>query len=173
MKIIAAIPLAVASASCTPETTSFSTTDQTDPSDPDGAAYYEVRLGKRGSARVHVWSNGGYFGTSDEPMTHVGFDIYNTGPVPLVFDTTGLGLTIKGKHDAWLPPPTFVRLTPLAPPQITIGPGSSTMFDAYYELGTRPTNVQKMHVRWELVAEGEPIAEQTTFVRDDDAPVVE
>lgn len=169
-RLVAAIPLAFAS--CTPETTSFRTTDQADPSDADGASY-RLRVGERGAARVRVWSNGGYFGTSDEPMTHVGFDIQNTGAIPLVFDVDALALAVAGKHDSPLPPPKFVTVTPLGPARIQIAPGTSSMFDSYYELGTKPSAVQKMRVRWKLSAEGSAVDQLTTFVRDDDAPVIE
>jgi hypothetical protein len=171
-RILATIPLAVAT--CTPsETTQFRTTDQSDPSEPDKGASYRLRIGERGAARVQVWSNGGYLGTSDEPMTHVGFDIHNTGAVPLEFDVNALRLAIEGEHDADLPPPKFVAITPLGPSRIAIAPGSSSMFDSYYELSTKPTEVEKMEVRWKLAAGNTSIDQLTTFVRDDDAQVVE
>lgn len=170
--LLAAIPLAVAS--CTPsETTSFRTTEQSDPSDPDKAAHYRLRIGQHGAARVHVWSNGGYIGTSDEPMTHVGFDIHNTGAVPLIFDVDALQLSVEGDDDAALPPPKFVTVTPLGPAKIAIEPGSSSMLDSYYELRSKPTDVDKMEVRWRLAAGHEVADESTTFVRDDDAQVIE
>lgn len=170
-RILATIPLAVAT--CTPETTSFRTTDQTDPSEPDKGASYRVRIGERGAARVQVWSNGGYIGTSEEPMTHVGFDIHNTGAVPLVFDVNAMQLVVEGEHDAELPPPKFVAVTPLGPSRIAIAPGSSSMFDSYYELSTKPREVEKMEVRWKLSAGSAAIDQLTTFVRDDAAPFVE
>src|SRR5690349_21075266 len=70
-------------AACGPETTSFRTTDRGDGSERAGppAAAYVVR----DAAQVRVWSNGGYIGSSDEPMTHVAFEIRATRPV--VFDS--------------------------------------------------------------------------------------
>lgn len=170
-RLLATLPLAFAS--CTPETTSFRTTDQSDPAETDKSAYYALRVGERGAAVVHVWSNGGYIGTSDEPMTHVGFDIENRGAVPIVFDVDALRLSIAGKHVARLPPPRFVAVTPLGPAKVPIDPGTSALLDSYYELAVRPRSVDTMQIRWTLRAGPASVEQVTTFVRDDDAPVIE
>jgi hypothetical protein len=172
-RLLAAIPLAVAS--CTPETTEFRTTDQSDPSDPDRGASYRVRVGQRGAARVQVYSYGGYFGTSDEPMTHVGFDIHNTGSEPLVFDVRDLHLAVEGAQARRLPSPRLTAVTPLGPEKIRIPPGSSTMFDSYFQLKNAPVEVERMQVRWKLSADSAEVEQLTTFVRDHDdgLPVLE
>ena len=172
-RLLAAIPFALAS--CTPDTTEFRTTEETDPSDPERDASYRLRIGQRGEARVQVWSNGGYFGTSDEPMTHVGFDIHNTGSEPLVFDVSDLRLAIEGPQGRKLPLPKLTAVTPLGPEKIRIPPGSSTRFDSYFQLTTPPAEVEKMQVRWALSADSAETEHLTTFVRavDDDMPVLE
>lgn len=172
-RLLAAIPFAFAS--CAPDTTDFRTTDQSDPSDPERGASYRLRVGQRGAARVQVWSYGGYFGTSDEPMTHIGFDIHNTGTEPLVFDVSDLRLAVEGAQDRKLPPPKLTAVTPLGPEKIRIPPGASTMFDSYFELRSAPVEVEKMQVRWKLSADSAEIEQLTTFVRNDDdgMPVLE
>jgi len=155
------VALALALAACGPETTSFRTTDRSDPA--DGAALYEAK-----GATVHVWSNGGYIGSSDEPMTHVGFDIRNTGARPIVFDGDALQLVITGNQGAPLPAARFVTITPLGPSQVTIAPGADVQLDSYYQLPVRPRVVEAMTIRWSLGG-GTQI---TSFVRDDDFPTV-
>jgi hypothetical protein len=172
-RLIATIPFAFAA--CSPDTTEFRTTEESDPSDPERGASYRLRVGQRGQARVQVWSYGGYFGTSDEPMTHIGFDIHNTGTEPLVFDVSDLHLAVEGAQDRRLPAPTLTAVTPLGPEKIRIAPGSSTMFDSYFLLKTAPVEVEKMQVRWKLSADSAEVEQLTTFVRDDDdgMPVLE
>ena len=164
-RLLAAIPFALAS--CTPETTEFRTTEESDPSDPERGTSYRVRVGQRGAACVQVWSKGSYVGTSDEPMTHVGFDIHNTGSEPLVFDVGDLRLALEGDRNRKLPSPQLTAVTPLGPEKIRIPPGSSTRFDSYFQLETPPTAVEKMQVRWKLSAGASEAAQVTTFVRDD------
>jgi hypothetical protein len=163
-RLLAAIPLAFGA--CAPETTDFRTTDQSDPSDSDRASY-RLQVGDRGAARVQVWSKGGYIGTSDEPMTHVGFDIDNTGTVPLVFDVDALHLEVAGSDDRELPTPRFVAVTPLGPAKIAIPPGTTSTFNSYFELRSHPTEVEKMEVRWKLSAGSADIDQLTSFVRED------
>jgi hypothetical protein len=173
-RLLTAIPFALAS--CTPDTTEFRTTDESDPSDPERGASYRLRVGQHGSARVQVWSYGGYVGTSDEPMTHVGFDIHNTGTQPLVFDVSDLRLAVEDAQARKLPPPKLTSVTPLGPEKIRIPPGSSAMFDSYFQLKTQPADVEKMQVRWTLSADSSEIEQHTTFVRtadDDGMPVLE
>jgi hypothetical protein len=165
-RLLATIPFAFAS--CTPETTEFRTTDQSDPSDPERGASYRLRVGQRGAARVQVWSYGGYFGTSDEPMTHIGFDIHNTGTESLVFDVSDLHLALEGAQARRLPSPKLTAVTPLGPEKIRIPPGSSTMFDSYFQLKIAPVEVEKMQLRWKLSAGSAEIEQLTTFVRDED-----
>ena len=166
MRIHLAVLLAIAA--CGPETTSFRTTDATDPARPAAA----LQLAE-GGARVDVWSNGGYIGTSDEPMTHVGFDIRNPGTAPLIFDSDALTLTVFDKHGAALLPAKFVTVTPLGPAKIAIGPGESKAFDTYFMLPVSPRTVQTMRVRWMLRIGDHRYPQQASFVRDDDYPVSE
>ena len=171
VKLLAALPIVLAA--CGPETTSFRTTDRSDPAESTGAAFYQLRVGERGAATVHVWSNGGYIGTSDEPMTHVGFDIRNTGSRPIVFDEDALQLVVTGKSGVPLPATKFVTVTPLGPAQVTIAPGASSLLDAYYQLGVRPRTVEAMRVRWSIHAGADTAEQITSFVRDDDYPVID
>lgn len=154
------VALALALAACGPETTSFRTIDRSDPA--NGAALYSLS-----GATVHVWSNGGYIGSSDEPMTHVGFVIRNDGARPIVFDGDALHLVLTGKHGVALPAARFVTITPLGPSQVTITPGAETQLDTYYQLPVRPRAVEGMQVRWSVG--GREVV--TSFVRDDDAAI--
>jgi hypothetical protein len=165
------VALSLAVAACGPETTSFRTTDRSDPAAPGEAtsAAYQLPIG----ATVHVWSNGGYMSLSDEPMTHIGFDIRNTSTRPIVFDGDALQLVVRGSCGAALPATRFVTITPLGPSQVTVAPGMEQQLDTYYELGVRPRVVDTMQIRWRLRA-GDATSEQvTSFVRDDDNPVID
>lgn len=155
------IALSVALVACGPETTSFRTTDRADPA--DGAALYHLE-----GTTVRVWSNGGYIGTSDEPMTHVGFDIRNTGAQPLVFDGDALQLVVTGKRGIPLPPAKFVTITPLGPSQLAIPPGAETLLDTYFQLPVRPRAVEAMKIKWSLHGR----TQITDFERDDDYAIV-
>jgi hypothetical protein len=108
-------------------------------------------------------------------MTHVGFDIRNTGAEPLVFDVSDLRLAIEGPQGRKLPLPKLTSVTPLGPEKIRIPPGSSTRLDSYFQLTTPPAEVEKMQVRWALSAGSAETEHLTTFVRavDDDMPVLE
>jgi hypothetical protein len=165
----------LAVAACGPETTSFRTTDQGDGSERAGppAAAYSVRVGDRHAARVYVWSNGGYIGTSDEPMTHIGFEIRNTGGKPVVFDGDAMQLLLLDNRGKALPPATFTAVTPLGPAQVPIAAGSTATLDAYFMLPVRPRGVETMRVRWSLQLGDARYDQTTSFVRDDDFPVVE
>ncbi|MGE5185959.1 MAG: hypothetical protein ACM31C_28075, partial [Acidobacteriota bacterium] len=104
------------------ETTSFRTTDRGDNTDRPGppAAAYDLRLAGGGLASVHVWSNGGYIGASDEPMAHIGFQIDNRGARPVVFDSESLRLLAFARDGAALPAPAFVTVTPLGPARVPV-----------------------------------------------------
>ena len=164
MQLLAALPIVIAA--CGPETTSFRTTERADPGDE--AALYELP-----AATVRVWSNGGYIGTSDEPMTHVGFEIRNTGARPVVFDGDALQLVVTGTNGVPLPAPRFVTITPLGPSQVTVAPRSEAQLDTYYQLAVRPRVVESMKIRWSLRAGGETSEQVTSFVRDDNYPVTD
>lgn len=157
-------------ASCGTETTSFRTTDCGDGSErtPPAAAY---TLGE--VAQVHVWSNGGYVGSSDEPMTHVGFEISNAGAQLVVFDSDALGLALFDKYGSTLPATRFVSVTPLGPAQIPIASGGTATLDAYFLIPVRPRVVDTMHVHWSLQIGDTRESETTTFVRDDLYPITE
>ncbi len=154
----------LALAACTPETTSFRTTDRGDGVDRGGpsSAAYTLR-----GASVHVWSNGGYIGSSDEPMTHVAFEIRNTSTHAIVFDGDALAIGLADTHGAALPPARFVTVTPLGPAKVTIESGATTMLDAYFLLPVRPRQVEAMHVHWALVIDDLRAERTTGFVRDD------
>lgn len=154
-------------AACGPETTSFRTTDGSDPARPS-AGLYTVD-----AARVDVWSNGGYVGSTGEPMTHVGFEIRNTGSVPVVFDGDTLQLVVFGAGGQVLPPATFTSVTPLGPAQVAIPGGATRNLDAYFLLPVRPRVIDTMQVRWTLKI-GDAASRQTSsFTRDDAYPVLE
>jgi hypothetical protein len=162
-------------AACGPETTSFRTTDRGDGTDRTGppAAAYVVRMGGREVANVHVSSNGGYIGSSGEPMTHVGFEIRNSATTPVVFDSDALRLVVIDKHGAPLPPTAFTSVTPLGPAQVPIAAGATVALDAYFWLPVRPRVVDTMRVQWSLTSGDERYDQTTSFVRDDDYPVIE
>ena len=160
------LTLVLAIAGCTAETTSFRTTDRGDGEHP-GAAAYAI-----GGASVHVWSGGGYIGSSDEPMTHVGFAIRNAGTQPVVFDGDALALTVFAGDGAPIPGSSLVAVTPLGPAQVSIAPGDTAGLDAYFLIAVRPRVVDHMQVRWALRHDDTRQLEVTSFVRDDELPVV-
>ncbi|HSN28228.1 MAG TPA: hypothetical protein VLT45_18205 [Kofleriaceae bacterium] len=158
----------LAFAACSPETTSFRTTDTADPARPAAA----MQVVDRG-IRVDAWSNGGYIGTSDEPMTHVGFEVRNASATPVIFDSDTLQLAVFDKHGAVLPPTKFVTVTPLGPAKITVAPGETKAFDSYFAIPVSPRTVETMRVRWMLRLGDRRIPQASTFVRDDDYLVSE
>jgi hypothetical protein len=162
----------VAVAACGTETTTFRTTDRTDADDHPGsaAAIYDVRLGAA-TAVVHVWSNGGYIGTSDDPMTHVGFEIRNTGSRPIVFDSDALELVLFDSQGARLPTARFTAVTPLGPARVPIAGHATVALDAYFRIPVRPRVVEQMRARWVLLAGNKHDVQYTSFVRDD-SPIV-
>lgn len=164
------VPLAalLVLAACGPETTSFRPTDASDPARP-GAALYAVAAG----ARVDVWSNGGYIGSTGEPMTHVGFEIRNTGAAPIVFDGDALQLIVFGAHGQALPLATFTAVTPLGPAQVSIPAGATRTLEAFFVLPVRPRAIDTMRVRWSLKIRDAAVVEMSSFTRDDDYPVLE
>lgn len=153
---------------CGPEVTSFRTTDTSDPARP-GAALVTVENG----VTVAIWSNGGYVGTSDEPMTHVGFEVRNTSAEPAVFEGGGLALTVLGKHGETLPIVKFVAVTPLGPADVSVPARSTTALDSYFMLPVRPRAVDTMRVHWSVRIEGASHDQTTSFVRDDGYPVLD
>lgn len=167
MKPLHVVAIAVLAA-CGPETTSFRPTDANDPARPAAA-----RVTVANDVRVDVWSNGGYIGASDEPMTHVGFEVQNASASAIVFDTSQLELTVFDKRSAALPLARFVAVTPLGPAQIAIGPGETKTFDAYFLLPVRPRVVDAMRVRWQIRIDDRHVRQTSTFVRDDDYPVTD
>jgi hypothetical protein len=161
------LPLALlVLAACGPETTSFRTIDASDPDRPSAALY-----AMPGAARVDVWSNGGYFGSTGEPMTHVGFAIRNTSSAPIVFDSDALRLVVVGAYGAPLPPAKLSSVTPLGPAQVSIAPGATKTLEAYFVLPVRPRVVDAMQVRWSLKIGDTGHGAMSSFARDDDYPV--
>jgi len=159
---------AIVLAACGPETTTFRTTDTGDPARAT-AALHNVTEG----LRVDVWSNGGYIGASEEPMTHIGFELQNTGQVPVIFDSEALTLNVLDKNGAALPAARFVAVTPLGPAKITVGAGDTTALDAYFLIPVRPRVISSMQVRWLVRAGDRALPQVSSFVRDDDYPVVD
>lgn len=155
-------------AACGSETTSFRTTEAGDPDRPS-AALYAVH----DAARVDVWSNGGYVGSSGEPMTHIGFEIRNTSSTPIVFDSDALQLVVFGAHGALLPPARFTTVTPLGPAQVSIAAGATKTLEAYFVLPVRPRVIDTMRVRWALKIGDTGHDQISSFTRDDDYPVLE
>lgn len=156
----------LAVAACGSETTSFRPTDDSDPARPS-AALYAVR----DAARVDVWSNGGYVGSSGEPMTHIGFEIRNTGSAPIVFDGDALRLIVTGARGAFLPPAAFTVVTPLGPAQVSIAAGSTQTLEAYFLLPVRTRVVDTMRVQWALKIGDARYDQISSFTRDDEHPV--
>jgi len=155
-------------AACGPETSSFRTTDRGDPDRPTAAQHVVPNV-----AVGDVWSNGGYIGSSDEPMTHVGFELRNTSSRPIVFDADALRLSLFDKYGAALPPARFSAITPLGPARIAVGAGTTKAFDAYFVLPVRPRVVGTMRVQWSILANDRLYDLTSNFVRDDDEAVTE
>lgn len=151
---------------CTPDTTSFRATDRTDSSDPElpSPAIYDID----GVARVRVWSQGGYIGTSEDPMTHVGIAIENIGKQPVLFDGDTVSLALYDETGATLPAPELRVIVPLGPTKATIAPGARATFELHFKLAVKVSRVAGMKFRWKLVAGTEPIARTTSFVREDE-----
>jgi len=158
--------LAVAAAACTPETTSFRSTDRIDSSNPDvpAPAIYDLR----DVARVRVWSTGGFIGSSEDPMTQIGIQVDNVSRGPIVFDGDSAALAIFDEQGVALAEPVLTSIVPLGPSQVTIAPGASAKLDLYFKLAVRPRRVASMRARWTLIAGGERIVRSTSFVRDDE-----
>lgn len=165
-----ALPCVLTLVACGPETTSFRTTDRADATDR-AAASYSVRLEGREMASVHVSSNGGYISSTDEPMTHIGFEIRNTSARSITFDTDKLQLDLTGMRGAPLPSAAFTTVTPLGPAHVSIAPGATTALDAYFLLSVRPRVVESMRLHWSLDLPAARYEQVTTFVRDDEYPV--
>lgn len=155
-------------AACGSETTSFRPTDANDPARPAAA-----RIAVAKDIRVDVWSNGGYLGSSDEPMTHVGFEIQNGGTSPIVFEARQLALDVFDKRGAALPSARFVAVSPLGPDQIAVAPGETKTLDAYFLIPVRPRVIETMRVHWRIRIEDRHYRQTSSFVRDDDYPVAD
>jgi hypothetical protein len=162
-------------ASCGPETTSFRTTDRSDGSERDTppAAAYDVEVARKRTANVYVWSNGGYIGTSNEPMTHVGFEIRNRSQRPLVFDAESLQLIVYDKHGRALPRTELTVVTPIGPDKRPIAAEAAVVLDVYFTLHVRPRAVETMRVRWALEIGDERYTQWSSFTRDDEFPTYE
>jgi hypothetical protein len=106
-------------------------------------------------------------------MTHVGFEVRNSGTSAILFDTDTLALTVFDKHGRTLPPTKFVTVTPLGPARITVGPGETKAFDTYYVIPVSPRTIETMRVRWMIRIGDRRVPQQSSFVRDDDYPVAE
>ncbi|TMQ12550.1 MAG: hypothetical protein E6J90_31060 [Deltaproteobacteria bacterium] len=172
--LVAAALACSACGACGPETTSFRTTDHSDTTrfGPPSAAY-DVYLAGQLVARAHVWSTGGFISASDEPMTHVGFEISNAGNQSLMFDGDALELVAFDSDGDRLPPPRLTAITPRGPSLVMIPPGDTIVLAAYFLLPVRPRNVIGMEARWMLRTASDEVRQLTGFLRDDDAPILE
>ena len=158
---------------CGPDTTSFRPTDRTDPSHAGPpSAVYDVYLAGQLVARTHVWSNGGYLSSGDEPMTHVGFEISSTTLRALAFDADALELAAFDSDGGALPAPKLTSITPSGgPPLINVPAASTVVLGAYFALPARPRSIGSMQVRWTLRTDAEEYRQVTGLVRDDDAQI--
>jgi hypothetical protein len=175
LAFLAAVAAVVAgSAACGSDSTSFRPIEPADPNHagPPSAAY-DVQLGGQVVARVHVWSNGGYVSSSDDPMTHVGFEINSATLRPMTFDADTLELIVFDRDGAPLPRARLTTFTPQGVSLITVPPASTALFGAYFLLPIRPRSVGSMQVRWTLRLDGDDYHQVTGFLRDDDARVIE
>src|SRR5262245_51979550 len=104
--VIAAVVASGACGACGPETTAFRTTDRTDATrlGPPSAAY-DVFVAGQLVARTHVWSSGGFVSSSEDSMTHVGFEISNASAQPVMFDGDSLELAVFDDSSTALPAP--------------------------------------------------------------------
>jgi hypothetical protein len=164
MRIIAM--LAALLVACTPDTTSFRSTERIDSSDPElpSPAVYDLE----NVARVRVWSGGGYIGTSQDPMTHVGIAIQNIGKQPVIFDDDAVSLALYGEDRVPLPAPELRVVVPLGPSKVVIAPGERATFELHFKLGVKLARVAAMTLRWSVMSGGEVIVRTTDFVRDDE-----
>jgi hypothetical protein len=167
---LVAVVIAGALTACGADTTAFRPTDRSDAGrvGPPSAAY-EVFLAGQLVARAHVWSSGGYVSSSDDPMTHVGFEIRSATMRPLMFDADALELALYDDDGAMLPPARFATLTPLGPSLVVVPAGSTVVLGAYFLLPVRPRGVETMHVRWTLRNDTDEYRQVTGFLRDDGA----
>lgn len=157
---------------CGPETTSFRPTDRNDPSHAGPpSAVYDVYLAGQLVARTHVWSNGGYLSSTDDPMTHVGFEINSTTLRALAFDADALELAAFDGDGVALPAPRITSITPAGPPLISVPAASTLVLGVYFSLPVRPRSVASMQVRWTLRTDAEEYRQVTGLARDDDAKI--
>jgi len=168
-----AVLLSIASA-CAPETTSFRTTEKNDEPHANGvsAAAYDVAIGGDPIAHVRVWSSGGYLSTTDEPMSHAGFEIRNTGTRTILFDGDALEMIVFD-GDSIARPASFASLIPTGALQVQVRSGATAVLGAYFSIPVRPRAVERMLVRWSLTSDEDQYAQVTNFIRDDNASVSE
>jgi hypothetical protein len=172
--LVAAIVASGACGACGPETTSFRTTDRS-ASDRIGppSAGYDVYVAGQLVARAHVWSSGGFISSSDQPITHIGFEISNTSARPVLFDGDALELRAFDGDSAALPAPRLTSLSPAGLPLVTIPPSETVVLAAYFHLPVRPRGIDSLEARWTLRTGNDEYRQITGFIRDDDAPIVE
>ncbi|HEY6174403.1 MAG TPA: hypothetical protein VIX73_08175 [Kofleriaceae bacterium] len=169
---LAAVVVAGGMTACGSDATSFRPTDRSDPNHAGPpSAMYDVYLAGQLVARTHVWSSGGYISSSDEPMTHIGFEVSSATLRPLAFDADALELVGFDSDGATLPPIRLTSITPRAAALIPVPAASTIVLGAYFLLPVRPRNVATMQVRWTLRTDSEEYRQVTALVRDDDAPL--
>ena len=155
--------LLVAAAGCTTQTTTFRSTDRVDSSRAGPlAAVYELP-----DARVHVWSTGGFIGTSEDPMTQVGIEIENRGKRSIVFDGDAATLAIFDGSGTALPAPILTSIVPLGPARLEIKPATSVSLDLYFKLPVPLATVSTMRAGWTLQIDDGRHVGISGFTRDD------
>jgi len=175
LRFVAVLSVIFASGACGSETTAFRPTDKADDNDHAGppGAVYDVEIDGLSVAQVRVWSSGGYISATDQPATHLGFEIHNAGARPLVFDTRALELTVFDVGRAALAPTRLTTMAPLGPAEITVAPHATIVRAAYFRIPVRPRGIDTMRLRWSVRYGDERYLQVTSFVRDDDGPVIE
>jgi hypothetical protein len=165
MRTLALTTAALLFAACSLESTSFRPTDRGDGSERDGppAAAYDASF-----AKIYVWSTGGYYSNTDEPMTQIHFEIRNTSTAPVVFDGDALSLALFDASGTSIGPAAFVVVAPLGPAQVAIAPGATVLLDAYFALPVATRRVAAMHAQWAVTSGRVRRFEVTHFVRADE-----
>lgn len=172
-RLLAVLAVALTGA-CGAEATSFRPIDRADPRHIGPlSAVYDAAIAGQVVAKVHVWSSGGYVTSDDEPMTHLGFEINSAVMQPLTLDVDALELAVFDVAGNKLPAPQLASTMPLGASLVTVRPGGTALFGAYYALPVAPRDVERMQAHWILRRGTDEFQQVTGFVRDDDAQLIE
>ena len=126
------------------------------------AAVYPVAAGAA-AGEVRVWSRGCYYGEADDAEAvelHLGFEIENTGSVPLAVDAGSVrceDLSIGAQRLAGGAPARRQGDT-------EAGPGATARFDLFFRLdeARAPRDVSGFSVRFQVLAASQPVLAQVT-----------